>query len=510
MAGTSCFWLLFVLVTPWQVGTASQAALNFTRRDFPRDFVFGASTSAYQVEFLHTTHDFHACRMPDNSSGDLGVDGYHKYKDGLGTLRIFQEDVELMSDTGPEAYRFSISWSRLIPRGRGPVNPKGLEYYNNVINELVKREIEIHVTLNHLDFPQVLEDEYHGWLSSRVVDDFTAYADVCFREFGDRVKHWTTTDEPNAVAGAGYDSGSFPPGRCSAPFGLHCTVGNSTVEPYIVAHNIILAHASAAKLYRDKYKDAQKGVVGINVYTVWGKAFSPSPADMAAVQRSFDFSFGWIINPFVFGDYPETMKTIVGSRLPSFSKEQSAMVRGSADFIGVNHYTSAFVSDGSNSSRNGLRDLYADTSVLYRFSRDDTPKNKFVSKPTMPVDPQGLQSLLEYLRDTYANVPVYVHENGYPQLSNESICDHKRVEYLSRYIGSTLAAVRNGANVKGYFVWSFMDVYEFLRSYSMRYGLHHVDFLEPEMPLRPKLSAQWYSKFLRNEVGINMGVTLST
>ncbi|TVU19031.1 hypothetical protein EJB05_35156 [Eragrostis curvula] len=511
-AGTS-FWLLVVqllLVGPWQgETTAARAALNFTRRDFPRDFVFGAGTSAYQYEgavdedgrspSIWDTFT-HAGRMPDNSTGDLGAHGYRKYK----------EDVELMSDTGLEAYRFSISWSRLIPRGRGPVNPKGLKYYNNVINELVKRGIEIHVTLYHLDFPQILEDEYHGWLSPRVVEDFTAFVDVCFREFGDRVKHWTTIDEPNIVSAAAYDVGTFPPARCSAPFGLHCTVGNSTVEPYIVAHNFILAHASAAKLYRDKYKDAQKGVVGMNVYTIWSKVFSPSPADKRAAQRSLDFLIGWIINPLVYGDYPEIMKEKAGSRLPSFSKEQSEMVRGSTDFIGVNHYTSTYVSDGWNSSRTGLRDLYADTSVLYRFSRDDPPNNKFIPVPTMPTDPQGLQSLLEYFRDTYMNIPVYVHENGYAQISNESICDHKRVEYLSRYIGSTLAAVRNGTNVKGYFVWSFIDVYELLQGYSMRYGLHHVDFQDPEMPRRPKLSAQWYSKFLRNEVGINMESTIDS
>ncbi|XP_062231227.1 beta-glucosidase 22-like isoform X2 [Phragmites australis] len=408
-----------------------------------------------------------------------------------------------MSDTSLEAYRFSISWSRLIPRGRGHVNPKGLEYYNNLINELVKRGIEIHVTLYHLDFPQILEDEYHGWLSPRVVEDFTAYADVCFREFGDRVKHWTTMDEPNVISIAAYDSGAFPPCRCSAPFGVNCTVGNSTVEPYVVGHNSIMAHASVVKLYREKYQATQKGVVGMNVYSFWDYPFSPSPADVAAAQRSLDFMIGWIVNPLVYGDYPEIMKKKVGSRLPSFTKEQSEMIRGSTDFIGINHYTSVYISDRSNSAEAGLRDFNADLAATFRFSRNDPPTGQFIPS-NMPNDPQGLQSMLEYLSDTYKNVPVYVQENGYGQFFNGSIYDHKRVEYLSGYIGSTLAALRNGANVKGYFVWSFLDVFELLAGYESRYGLYHVDFQDPELPREPKLSAQWYSKFLRNEIEINI------
>ncbi|TVU19020.1 hypothetical protein EJB05_35145 [Eragrostis curvula] len=373
--------LQLLLVAPWQGGTTAQA-LNFTRQDFPRDFVFGAGTSAYQYEGA-TDEDgrspsiwdtfTHAGRMPDKSTGDLGAGGYHKYKD----------DVELMGETGLEAYRFSISWSRLLPRGRGPVNPKGLEYYNNVINELVKRGM----------------------------DDFTAYADVCFREFGDRVRHWTTMDEPNVISIAAYDSGAFPPCRCSAPFGVNCTEGNSTVEPYIVGHNSILAHAAVVKLYREKYQATQKGVVGMNVYSFWNYPFSQSPADLEATQRSLDFMIGWIVNPLVYGDYPEIMKKVVGSRLPSFTKEQSDIIRGSTDFIGINHYTSVYVSDRSNSVDSELRDYNADIAAIFRFSRNDPPSGQFIPF-NMPSDPQGLQHMLEYLKDTYNNVPVYVQENG--------------------------------------------------------------------------------------------------
>uniref|UniRef100_A0A0D3G6Q9 Uncharacterized protein n=1 Tax=Oryza barthii TaxID=65489 RepID=A0A0D3G6Q9_9ORYZ len=451
-------------------------ALNFTRQDFPGEFVFGAGTSAYQYEGA-TDEDgrspsiwdtfTHAGKMPDKSTGDMGAGGYHKYK----------EDVKLVSDTSLEAYRFSISWSRLIPRGRGPVNPKGLEYYNSLIDELVERGIEIHVTLYHLDFPQILEDEYHGWLSPRVIDDFTAYADVCFREFGDRVRHWTTMDEPNVLSIAAYDSGAFPPCRCSPPFGANCTAGNSTVEPYVVAHNSILAHASVTRLYRDKYQATQKGFVGMNIYSFWNYPFSSSSADIAATQRALDFMVGWILDPLVYGDYPEIMKKKAGSRIPSFTEEQSELIRGSADFIGINHYTSVYISDASNGETVGPRDYSADMAATFRISRNDTPSGQFV--PTrLPRDPKGLQCMLEYLRDTYQGIPV----------SGISV----------RTTIHSMTQIENGANVKGYFVWSFLDVFELLAGYHSPFGLHYVDFEDPNLPRQPKLSAHWYSKFLRD------------
>ncbi|WJX19943.1 glycosyl hydrolase 1, variant 2 [Trifolium repens] len=191
-------------------------------------------------------------------NGDVACDGYHKYK----------EDVQLMVETGLDVYRFSISWSRLIPNGRGPVNPKGLNYYNNLINELINNGIKPHVTLHNFDLPQALEDEYEGWVGRDVVRDFTDYADVCFREFGDRVLYWTTVNEPNVFALGGYDQGNAPPQRCSPPFcAINSTRGNSTFEPYLVVHHILLAHSSAVKLYRTKYREIFVGNGSANTAT---------------------------------------------------------------------------------------------------------------------------------------------------------------------------------------------------------------------------------------------------
>uniref|UniRef100_A0A0E0JT71 4-hydroxy-7-methoxy-3-oxo-3,4-dihydro-2H-1,4-benzoxazin-2-yl glucosidebeta-D-glucosidase n=1 Tax=Oryza punctata TaxID=4537 RepID=A0A0E0JT71_ORYPU len=437
---------------------AAPAVLGFTRGDFPEDFVFGSATSSYQYEGgvdedgrSPSNWDIftHEGKMPGRSTADVAADGYHKYKD----------DLKLMVETNLEAYRLSISWSRLIPNGRGAVNPKGLQYYNYIIDELVKNGIQVHIMIYQLDLPQVLEDEYGGWLSPRILEDFKAYADVCFREFGDRVSHWITIDEPNVASIGSYDSGQLAPGRCSDPFGIRkCTIGNSSVEPYIAVHNMLLAHASVTKLYREKYQVAGKGVIGISVYTFWAYPLTNSTVDLEATKRCQDFMLHWTLRPLVFGDYPQVMKNIVGSRLPSFTKAQSEDVKGSLDFIGMNHYYSLYVNDRPLGK--GARDFVADMSVYYRGSKTDPPP-------------------------------------GYGS-SNDTIHDHDRIDYLKSYIGSILTALRNGANVKGYFVWSFVDVFEYLSGYGQSYGLYRVDFADESRPRQARLSARWYSGFLKN------------
>ncbi|XP_044972907.1 beta-glucosidase 2-like [Hordeum vulgare subsp. vulgare] len=490
MGASAAFFCL--LLSLW-VKDAAATGLGFTRGDFPQEFVFGAGTSAYQYEGAvaedgrsPSSWDIftHAGKMSDKSTGDVASDGYHKY----------MEDVKLMSETGLEAYRFSISWSRLIPNGRGAVNPKGLEYYNNIIDELVNHGIQVHITLHHLDLPQILEDEYGGWLSPIIIEDFTAYADVCFREFGDRVASWTTVNEPNIGILASYDVAIFPPGRCSDPFGAtKCTAGDSTVEPYIAAHNTLMAHASVVSLYRKKYQAMQKGVIGISIYSFWSYPLTNSTVDLDATRRCKDFFFGWILDPLVFGDYLQVMKKNVGSRLPPFTEVQSELIKGSLDFIGINHYYSLYVND--HPLETGVRDHNADISVSLRGSRMD-PSSSQGLPVNVPSDPKGLQLQLEYLKETYRDLPVFVQENGMGS-ADDSLDDTDRVGFLSSYMERTLNAMRKGADVRGYFAWAFMDLFELLSGYKSRYGLYRVDFADERRPRQARLSARWYSGFLR-------------
>ncbi|KAK9139345.1 hypothetical protein Scep_009026 [Stephania cephalantha] len=476
---------------------SAQNTHKFNREDFPSDFIFGAGTSAYQVEgavdedgrspSIWDTFT-HQGKMSDKSTADVAADGYHKYK----------EDVKLMSDMGLEGYRFSISWSRLLPNGRGAINPKGLEYYNNLIDELVYNGIQPHVTVHHLDLPQILEDEYAGWLSPKIIDDFTAFADVCFREFGDRVSHWTTINEPNVMAIAGYDQGIWPPQRCSPGIpGVNCNTGNSSVEPYAVMHHVLLAHASAAKLYRDKYQEKQKGLIGLNLYAFSCAPMTNSIADAEATKRAMDFFTGWEMDPLVFGDYPEAMKKTVGSRMPSFTANESKLVQGSVDFIGINHYITFYVSDAPPKPT-GVVDFNSDMSVQFSVFKN----GELLSSPLppfIPYNPSGLQSCLEYFKDYYGNLPIYVQENGYGSSYDENLNDTARIDYLTGYIGSTLNAIRNGSNVRGFLAWSFLDVFELLHGYKTRYGFIHVDFEGKELRRRPKLSALWFSNFLKGK-----------
>ncbi|EOX95068.1 Beta glucosidase 11 [Theobroma cacao] len=471
------------------LAVAVLCADKYSRSDFPPGFVFGSATSAYQVEGAASEDGrapsiwdtFAHAGYANGATGDITVDQYHKY----------QEDVHLMAEMGLDAYRFSISWSRLIPNGRGPVNPKGLNYYNNLINELISHGIQPHVTLHNFDLPQALEDEYGGWINRRIVNDFTTYAEVCFQEFGDRVPYWTTVNEPDVFAVGGYDGGITPPRHCSPPFGVNCTRGNSSSEPYIAVHNILLAHASAARLYKKKYQGKQHGFIGISIYTTGNFPLTNSVEDAIATQRANDFFVGWIVNPLVFGDYPDTMKKIAGSRIPTFTNHESELVRGSFDFLGVIHYSSYYVEDDPGSWELKQRDYNTDLAV--KISNVGNASLTY----ELPILPWGLQAVLEYFKQVYENPPIYILENGQRNRRNSTMEDTSRVNYLHAYIGSVLDAVRNGSNARGYFAWSFLDVFELLDGYESGYGFYYVDLDDPDLKRYPKLSAHWYSHFLK-------------
>ncbi|GAY48807.1 hypothetical protein CUMW_114590 [Citrus unshiu] len=478
----------FLLIFLLNLAASALTAVEYTKNDFPPGFIFGSGTSAYQVEGAANEDGrtpsiwdtfAHAGNVP--GTGDVACDEYHKYK----------EDVKLMADTGLDAYRFSISWSRLIPNGRGPVNPKGLQYYNNLINELISYGIQPHVTLHHLDLPQALEDEYGGWINRMIVyisqKDFTAYADVCFREFGDRVSYWTTVNEPNGFAMVGYDFGIAPPKRCSPPLN-NCSRGNSSTEPYMAVHHLLLAHASVARLYKKNYQDKQHGYIGLSIFSFGVFPLTNSEEDAIATQRYFDFLIGWVANPLVYGDYPKTMKQNAGSRLPAFTDRESQQIKGSADFIGVINYCMIYIKDNPSSLKQEHRDWSADTATKAFFKQDTAASSN---------EPSSLQIVLEYFKRVYGNPPIYVHENGLATPRHSSLEDISRVKYLHAYIGSVLDAVRNGSNTRGYFVWSFLDVFELLDGYASSYGLYYVDRDDPDLKRYPKLSALWYSQFLK-------------
>ncbi|KAK7402227.1 hypothetical protein VNO78_14318 [Psophocarpus tetragonolobus] len=381
------------------------ASLN--RTSFPDGFIFGTASAAYQYEgaakeggreasiwdtFTHTYPD----RIHDRSNGDVALDHYHRYK----------EDIKIMKDMNTDAYRFSISWSRILPKGKlsGGINQEGIKFYNNLINDLLANGLEPFVTLFHWDLPQALEDEYGGFLSPHIVKDFEEYAGVCFKEFGDRVKHWITLNEPWSYSRGGYAIGIFAPGRCSKWNNAKCTAGDSGKEPYLASHYQLLAHAAAVQLYRKNYQGFQKGVIGITLLSHWFIPLSNSQLDKDAAQRALDFMFGWYIEPLTSGNYPESMRSLVGERLPKFSEQEAKLVKGSFDFLGLNYYTAVYSFHAPSTRPDYVTDSNANSTT----KRNGVPIGQSTASDWLYLYPKGMRELMLYTKEKYNNPLIYI------------------------------------------------------------------------------------------------------
>ncbi|KAL9455292.1 hypothetical protein AB3S75_010661 [Citrus x aurantiifolia] len=474
------------------------------RTSFPPGFIFGTASSAYQYEGAATeggrgpslwdtyTHR-HPEKIKDGSSGDVAVDSYHRYK----------EDVRIMKEMNLDACRFSISWSRILPNGKlsGGVNKEGVRYYNNLINELIANGIQPFVTLFHWDTPQALEDEYGGFLSPRIVNDFRGYAQVCFREFGDRVKHWITLNEPWTYSVGGYGDGSLAPGRCSDWQQLNCTGGDSGVEPYLVAHHHLLAHAAAVHLYKNTYQTTQKGKIGITLVSSWMVPYSAAKHHQNAAERALDFMLGWFMDPLTNGNYPHTMQSLVADRLPKFSKEQSEMLEGSFDFLGLNYYTSSYVAYAPQ-LRSANKSCLTDAIANLLSERNGVLIGPKAASDWLYVYPRGIWDLLLYIKRKYNNPLIYITENGIDEVNDpkltleEALVDNMRIDYYYRHLYFLQKAIRYGVKVKGYFAWSLLDNFEWSAGYTVRFGINYVDYKDG-LKRYPKLSARWFKKFLK-------------
>uniref|UniRef100_A0ACD5VKG1 Uncharacterized protein n=1 Tax=Avena sativa TaxID=4498 RepID=A0ACD5VKG1_AVESA len=408
-----------------------------------------------------------------------------------------------MADMGMDAYRFSIAWARILPNGTGQVNQAGIDHYNKLIDALLDKGIQPYVTLYHWDLPQNLQDQYGGWLDRKIVDDFVVFAETCFKAFGNRVKQWITVNEPRNVAVHGYDTGLQAPGRCSGLRHLSCGGGHSSTEPYIVAHHFILAHATIAKIYRNKYKASQNGILGMAFDVVWFEPLANTWMDIDAAERTQEFQLGWLADPFFFGDYPASMRKKIGKRLPRFTAAEAALVKGSMDFIGINHYTTYYT---SHIDINIIHRLFPDTSTdVGTFSQGFTNGTAIGDRAHslwLFIVPRGMRSVANYVKDRYNNPPVYITENGMDDSNNplvplkQALKDTKRIKYHNDYLTNLAAAIKeDGCDVRGYFAWSLMDNWEWAAGYTSRFGLYFVDYKDG-LKRYPKDSVQWFKNLL--------------
>ncbi|KAK2968280.1 hypothetical protein RJ640_016212, partial [Escallonia rubra] len=392
----------------------------------------------------------------------------------------------------------------------GGVNEAGIKYYNNFINELLANGLQPYVTLFHWDVPQALEKAYGGFLSPKIVNDFQDFANLCFERFGDRVRHWITLNEPWTLAVNGYDYGSIAPGRCSTWRNYNCTGGDSSTEPYMVTHYQILAHAAASKLYRTKYKvDYKTRLILQKIYLscnlalrLWMVPASNSSWDIRASLRAQDFFLGWYMDPLVFGDYSHLMKSLVGARLPRFTAEQSNLVKGSLDFLGLNYYTANYAAHVPNFN-DGVNVSYTtDNRVNLTTSINGVPIGEKAGSDWLYVYPQGIKETLLYIKEKYNNPIIYITENGIDEINNSSLTlkqaltDNFRIRYYSRHLVNVVEAIKEGVNVKGFFAWAIMDNFEWDMGYTSRFGLNYVDFTDG-LKRYPKLSAKWMTNFLK-------------
>lgn len=449
------------------------------KKKFPSDFVWGASTSSYQIEGAWLEHGKGLsiwdgyCHIPgkikDNDTGDVACDHYHRYK----------EDVQLMADMGLQAYRFSLSWPRIQPTGQGKPNAHGLRFYSDLIDALLKHDITPWVTLYHWDLPLALQLEYDGWLNPKLADFFAEYASICFEAFGDRVKHWLTLNEPWCCAMLGHGLGMHAPGRISRD------------EPYRAGHTMLRAHALAVKKYREQFQTRQKGVISVTNNCDWRAPLTDNEEDRQAAQRAVEFFLGWFADPVYTGDYPAVMRERLGDRLPRFTTRESELLQDSADFFGLNHYSTMYAAHHVAPQAHGL---VADQDIV--LSSDPSWQKTAMQ---WNIVPWGFQHLLEWIHARYHAPEIYVTENGcaLPDVMVDgAVPDERRIAFFESYLNAAHAARANGVQLKGYFAWSFMDNFEWSEGYSKRFGLHYVDYNSGKRI--PKASAKWYAAVMKS------------
>ncbi|MBR7127394.1 MAG: beta-glucosidase [Lentisphaeria bacterium] len=433
-----------------------------------KNFLWGCATAAFQIEGGSNDGGRGPsiwdafCQIPgkilDNSNGEIACDSYHRYK----------EDVALLKELGVNSYRFSLSWSRIMPTGRGEINYAGIDYYNNLINELIANDITPFITLYHWDLPLELQLAHDGWLNSEIINDFCNYAKVCFDAFGDRVKNWITFNEPWCICGCGYGLGSHAPGR------------KSDREAFIAGHNLLLAHAYTVELFR---KNNYDGKIGITLSSGFNLPLTNTAADIDAAQRTLEFTLGWFGDPLFFGEYPRSMRDRLADILPEFTAEEQKLLTSGCDFLGINHYYTNYTSD--NFIENSIQNFPA---VLHSFdSLDASWKTTQMGWSIVPI---GFRKLLKWIKDRYGDIPILVTENGCAVDDDQDRCD-----YIGDYTQAMIDAIEiDKVNVRGYFYWSLMDNFEWGFGYTKQFGI--IECSPENTNRRPKKSFYFYKDLI--------------
>ncbi len=441
---------------------------------FPKDFLWGSATAAYQVEGSPLAdgagpsiwHRF--VRRPglvlNGDTGDVACDQYRRWP----------EDIGLMRELGMQAYRFSISWSRILPEGKGRVNEAGLAHYERLVDALLDAGIQPLVTLYHWDLPAALND-LGGWVNRDIAGWFADYATIMFRRLDGRVKSWATLNEPWVVTDGGYLHGALAPGHRDA------------FETPLASHNLLRSHGAAVKAYR------AEGVhqIGIVVNIEPKYPATPSSEDAAAVRRAHAYMNRQYLDPVFFGAYPQEMAEIFGEAWPHFPAEDFALIKQPIDWLGLNYYTRAVTAHDENNWPLKARSVKQEGATY--------------SDTGWEVYPQGLTDTLLWLKQTYGDTPIYITENGsaFPdpdEIADGRLEDTLRVEYLKAHVRACSDAIRQGVDLRGYMAWSLLDNLEWSLGYSKRFGIVHTNFKTQQRTIKD--SGRLYAQLIRSNGGV--------
>ena len=429
--------------------------------DFPSDFVWGAATSAYQIEGAvdvdgrgQSVWDTF-CKRPgavlNGDSGAVACDFYHRYP----------QDIELMRTLGIDAFRFSIAWPRVLPEGRGRVNQAGLDFYDRFVDELLAAGIRPFATLYHWDLPQALEDA-GGWPVRATAEAFVEYVELVAARLGDRVDNWTTHNEPFCTSWLGYGIGIHAPGR------------TDLADSAAAAHHVLLSHGLAVQALRRDCPDAELGIV-LDSWPV--HPASDDPRDVAAASVADGFRNRIFFDPVLRGCYPEDVLERLGPAAPPVLDGDLAIISAPLDFLGVNNYSRSIVRAGEDGEPIELPAPAGPTTSM-----------------GWEVYPDAIYEVLTRLHGEYDTPPIYVTENGAAfadvRAADGSVDDPERIVYLAGYVDAVARAMAEGVPVRGYFVWSLLDNFEWSYGYTQRFGLIYVDFETLERV--PKSSFEWY------------------
>lgn len=438
-----------------------------TSLDLPAGFVWGTSSSSYQIEgaaqldgrgpSIWDTFCRQPGRVMNGDTGDIACDHYHRYSD----------DITLMQDLGVKAYRFSLAWPRVLPTGKGRPNEPGLAFYDRLIDALLRADIEPWLCLYHWDLPQALQDQ-GGWANRDCASWFADYAALVGRRFGDRVKKLATFNEPSVCTIFGHLLGTNAPGKTSAPDYLRAI------------HHFNLAHGMGTQALRNTVNQALIGCV----YTLQ-PVIPSTPNDQQAAR---DLDIHWnraFAEPQLLGYYPDSLATLLGDCI---MPDDLATICQPQDWLGINHYSPLYARKTDEHSLG--------------FTLGDAPAGVEKTAIGWPVDPQAFTATLVETSKKYG-LPLYVTENGYGGYDSPDgegqVHDLERVHYLARYTHAMADAIKQGADVRGYFVWSLLDNFEWAFGYGNRFGIVHVDFATQQRTL--KASAHWYRQLIEKNHG---------